>query len=87
MVKRSSDVGHLSKEGGIAQTMEMGPGAHHDTLNDVCGWSNRHKMVDIGMCNVVIDPHLFTYTIPPSNGVSYSYPRILVESPSNIRTE
>lgn len=56
-----------SLKGGAAQTTEMGPGARRDTLDDFCGWSNWRKMVDIGMCNVVIGPHLLTYTIPPSN--------------------
>lgn len=33
---------------GVGQTVEMGPGARHDVLDDFFGWSNFRKMVDIG---------------------------------------
>jgi hypothetical protein len=48
----------------------MGPGAHRDTLNDFCGWSNWRKMVDIGMCNIGIGLHLLTYNISLATGNS-----------------
>lgn len=38
---------------GVAQTVEMGPGARHDTLDDFCGHSNYRKMVNIGMMMLV----------------------------------
>jgi hypothetical protein len=35
-------------KGGAAQTMEMGPGARRDTLDDFCGYHNWRKVVNIG---------------------------------------
>lgn len=38
--------------GGAAQTIEMGPGARRDTLDDFCGYSNWRKVVNYGMQSV-----------------------------------
>jgi hypothetical protein len=35
-------------KGAAAQTMEMGPGGRHDTMDDFCGWLNWRKMMSIG---------------------------------------
>jgi hypothetical protein len=38
-------------KGGAAQTIEMGPGARRDTLDDFCGYSNWRKVVNYGICS------------------------------------
>jgi hypothetical protein len=35
-------------KGGAAQTIEMGPGGRHNTLDDFCGFSNWRKTVGLG---------------------------------------
>jgi hypothetical protein len=35
-------------KGGAAQTIEMGPGARRDTLDDFCGFSNWRKTIGLG---------------------------------------
>jgi hypothetical protein len=37
----------------------MGPGSHDDTLDDLCGWGNWRKTVDLGMCG--LDDQLYIY--------------------------
>lgn len=39
---------------GAGQTVEMGPGGHHDVLDDFFGYSNYRKMTDIGKFNCCI---------------------------------
>lgn len=45
--------GYIKK--GVGQTVEMGPGARHDVLDDFFGYSNYRKMADIGMSLLVIN--------------------------------
>lgn len=43
---------------GVGQTVEMGPGGRHNTIDDFCGYANYRKMADVGMCTFLstVDP-------------------------------
>lgn len=36
------------------QTKEMGPGARHNVIDDICGFSNWRKTVDLGMLTYIV---------------------------------
>lgn len=48
---------------GVGQTVEMGPGARRDTIDNFCGYSNYRKMTDIGKSCVLLlqAPKLISY--------------------------
>lgn len=43
-------------KGGAAQTIEMGPGARRDTLDDFCGFSNWRKTIGLGEYSNIVCP-------------------------------
>lgn len=38
---------------GAAQTVEMGPGARRDVIDDFCGYGNYRKMTNIGKLSII----------------------------------